>query len=77
VPQQAIRISGWSSLAMMEKKKLFGMVVVDMKIIRNTVILRDVRTFELEWDVIKQWTKTRPVTGRVMTSGEVNGKNYN
>lgn len=57
----------------MEKKRLFGMVAVDTKIIRNTVILRDVRTFELEWGVIEQWTKTRLVTGHVMTSGEVNG----
>jgi hypothetical protein len=60
----------------MEKKRLCGMVAVGMKIIRNTGILRGVRTFELEWGVIKQWTKTRPVTGHVMTSGEVNGKNY-
>jgi hypothetical protein len=57
----------------MEKKRLFDMVDVDTKIIRNMVILRDVRTFELEWGVIKLWTKTRPATGHATTSGEVNG----
>jgi hypothetical protein len=57
----------------MEKKRLFDMVDVDTKIIRNMVILRDVRTFELEWGVIKQWTRTRLVTGHATTSGEVNG----
>jgi hypothetical protein len=61
---------------MTAKKRLFGMAGVDMKIIRNTVILRDVRTFELEWGVIRLWTKTRPVTGHATTFGEVNGKNY-
>jgi hypothetical protein len=57
----------------MEKKRLFDMVDADMKIIRNMVILRDVRTFELEWGVIKQWTRTRLVTGHATTFGEVNG----
>jgi hypothetical protein len=60
----------------MGKKKLSGMAAVGTKIIRNTVTLRDVRTFELEWGVINPWTKTRPVTGHATTSGEVNGKNY-
>jgi hypothetical protein len=61
----------------MEKKKLYGMGVVDTKTIHNTMIPLAVRTSELEWDAIKLWTKTRLDTGHAMTSGEVNGKNYN
>jgi len=58
---------------MMEKKRLSGMVAVDMKIIRNIMTPRDVRTSELEWDAIRQWTKTRPVTGLATTFGKLNG----
>jgi hypothetical protein len=57
----------------MEKKRLSGMAAAVTKIIRNIMILRGVRTLELEWGVIRLWTKTRPVTGHATTFGEVNG----
>jgi glyoxylate utilization-related uncharacterized protein len=58
---------------MMEKKKLSGMVAVVTKTIRSITIPRVVRTSELEWDAIRQWTKTRPVTGLATTFGKLNG----
>ena len=56
-----------------EKKKLYVMADVDMRITPSTRIPNGVRTLGLEWGVIKQWTKTRLNIGPVMICGELNG----
>jgi hypothetical protein len=69
VLQEEIPISGLSNPVMMGRKRSYGMGGVVMKITPNTTILSGVRTFGLEWGVIRLWTRTRPVIGHATTFG--------
>jgi hypothetical protein len=53
----------------MEKKKSYDTDGVVTKIILNIMTQNAVKTFELEWDAMKIWTKTRPATGHAHASG--------